>query len=237
MSHYFTVVILPEDTENIHEAVYRLMAPYDENKQVPEYEAECWCIGLEATRDARRAADEAYNFQPLRKAYWRLSDKVQEPPPWKEFAKEHIEGWNRVYEETLNAHPRKGMPIESCESCGGTGVAKTTYNPDSKWDWYRIGGRWDGVIRNIHVESQDNGFNFGSQHETLEMNTAPISDILKNEIVPFAIVTPDGKWHEKGTAGWFGMSYDEKEDWSKIAKAIFEQYKDGHIGVGLDCHI
>ena len=23
----------------------------------------------------------------------------------------------------------------------------TTYNPDSKWDWYQIGGRWDGFLK------------------------------------------------------------------------------------------
>lgn len=39
-----------------------------------------------------------------------------------------------------------------------------------------------------------------------EMNTAPVSEILENKIVPFAIVTPDGEWHERGNMGWWGRS-------------------------------
>jgi hypothetical protein len=28
-----------------------------------------------------------------------------------------------------------------CGECKGTGIYKSTYNPNSKWDWYSIGGR------------------------------------------------------------------------------------------------
>lgn len=30
---------------------------------------------------------------------------------------------------------------------GGVPVRYTTYNPDSKWDWYQIGGRWRGFFK------------------------------------------------------------------------------------------
>jgi len=29
--------------------------------------------------------------------------------------------------------------------------------------------------------------------------------------MPFAVVTPDGQWHEKGRMGWFGLVANEKE--------------------------
>lgn len=33
---------------------------------------------------------------------------------------------------------------EDCSTCDGLGKRATNYNPDSKWDWYQLGGRWEG---------------------------------------------------------------------------------------------
>lgn len=235
MSHFFTIVIVPEDTKDIEGAVRDLLAPFDENLNVPEYETDCWCVGLEARNYAHEQANKAYDFDKLRNEYWAIPEDSR--PEWLDFAKDYIEGRDKRYEDELKNHPLKDKPNPECEECNGTGRMKTTYNPKSKWDWYRIGGRWDGVIRNIDVESDDGGFNFGSQHETLEMNTAPVSEILENKIVPFAIVTPDGEWYERGNMGWWGMFSNEKDDWEEVATQVLEKYAEGYVGVGVDCHI
>ncbi len=77
----------------------------------------------------------------------------------------------------------------------------TTYNPDSKYDYY-----------------------------------IPYSHKLP-EFVPFAFVTPDGVWHEKGHMGWWAISWDEKPDevWEKEYKDALAEYK-GTFTI-LDCHI
>lgn len=115
----------------------------------------------------------------------------------------------------------------------------STYNPNSKWDWYSIGGRWDGRIQGHPAESMDGGFNFGENHHRLEHNIAKLSDIINDdERRPFAFVTPVGNWVERGTMGWWGIVTDEAqpEDWEKQVKAITDAY--GHCKVvGLDCHI
>lgn len=112
----------------------------------------------------------------------------------------------------------------------------TTYNPDSKWDWWRVGGRWDGAIVGDY-ESSEGGFNFGAQHEGVVHNSCLVRDIAK-DFVPFAIVTPEGEWVERGRMGWWGMVAGEKsgKEWGKAVRAIFKKYP-SHTIVAVDCHI
>jgi hypothetical protein len=53
-------------------------------------------------------------------------------------------------EERLIAARPEGVKLgdryDDESGCGGTGEYETTYNPKSKWDWYSIGGRWNGWL-------------------------------------------------------------------------------------------
>ena len=88
------------------------------------------------------------------------------------------------------------------------------------------------------AESKDNGFNFDSQHENPESNMASTDFLFKKEIIPFAIVTPDGEWHEEGEMGWWGMVKDKKEktNWKEEVLQIYKSWK-GHLAIGCDLHI
>jgi len=110
----------------------------------------------------------------------------------------------------------------------------STYNPKSKWDWWRIGGRWNGEIKGAYRGSKD-GFNFDDEFETLEENICPISELPENLEI-FAIVTPDGFWHEKGHMGWFGCTSNINKDWKKIVKDLLKKYSN-YIAIGCDLHI
>lgn len=78
---------------------------------------------------------------------------------------------------------------------GGIGVvkkdglyARLTYNPDAKWDWYEIGGRWSGFLRN----------------DAILARSLLRSPKLKDRL-PHDYLTPDGKWHAKAefiSTGW-----------------------------------
>lgn len=113
-----------------------------------------------------------------------------------------------------------GCPVLNCEDCNGTGVQLSTYNLDRKWDWWEVGGRWNGVLYN---------------------NRVPLEGLASREEVYtfFAIVTPDGTWHEKGRMAWFAVVVDEmdKEDWRAISLNIYNQYKSGYDIVMVDAHI
>ena len=153
--------------------------------------------------------------------------------------RKHISEHQKREEELFAAHPLKHKANDSCESCDGTGVETVTHNPDGQWDWYVVGGRWDGWITDTKVESKDNGFNFGDEHHQLGKNSIKVEKLLDQEELkaPFALITPDGVWHQRGNMGWFGMASDEKDkgSWEDEVRDLYEQHKDC-IAVCLDCH-
>lgn len=117
MSHFTVLVVLPGDTADVDEAVGKAFAPFDENTETTP-------------------------------------------------RKDYIEDWQEQYGRALKYytdHPKdltpgtdeldvaallsdfNGTPVAEESLPDGTGVTyykMTTYNPNSKWDWYQIGGRW-----------------------------------------------------------------------------------------------
>ncbi len=233
-------------------------------------------------------------------------ERDQEQREWQQ----HMAEYNQIEQEAFNTHPLKDKPDPTCgfyageyweeqvrlgeleseklgtryedgSGCGGTGKYMTTYNPKSKWDWWVIGGRWQGMLdsdydpikdpRNYETCDLCNGT--GQRTEwppdtdqawidkcggcngckgkgkrlkwTLEPhdygNVAPVHALFHNGdgnpwFVPFAIVTPDGTWNEKGKMGWWGMVRDQRDDWKQQAAAILAQHKNC-VAVLCDLHI
>lgn len=58
------------------------------------------------------------------------------------------------------------------------------------------------------------------------------------EKLPFAIITPDGEWHERGQMGWFATVSDEDEGWdARAEKLLRDQQGKGMVAIVVDCHI
>lgn len=112
----------------------------------------------------------------------------------------------------------------------------STYNPKSKWDYWVIGGRWNGEIRNA-PRDDGVGFNFGEEFHQLSENIIRVKE-LDHKLVPFAVVTPDGNWHERGKMGWWAMVRDEKpdDDWENEVMKLIQSHQDCWA-IGVDCHI
>ena len=55
---------------------------------------------------------------------------------------------------------------------------------------------------------------------------------------PFAVVK-DGKWHEKGDMGWWGIVSNEKDpaDWQKQVQALYDDLPPDTLLTLVDCHI
>lgn len=98
----------------------------------------------------------------------------------------------------------------------------STYNPDSRWDWYSIGGRWDGFL---HYKDAEPGLE--------ETNEAYIHELDMDyllEHIPFCFVTEDGEWMEKGEMGWWcSVSNEKPEDSWK------QQFVDYVKSLDADC--
>jgi len=261
MSHFFTGIILPKSfspsakgnftkthLKNIREYVASVLGPYDENMDVPGYEVTCDCIESKASNLASDARDREFgSIDQIRKKFFNDHPEWKDPASYGEGEGEKCdEAWQaRIrpmieFEEKEKAlQLTKVKPDVECEYCRGTGKRVSTYNPKSKWDWWVIGGRWDGMIQGDYRESEDNGFNFGDDHHQLKYNISSVPSLLKHpNSIPFALVLPDGEWAEKGEMGWWGMVSNEKKrtDWESQVVELLTKYADHYI-VGCDLHI
>jgi len=126
----------------------------------------------------------------------------------------------RVTRKMTEIYP--DFPTFMDKHCGYTANAAGRFghwsNPDAHWDWYSLGGRWAGAF---HAEKHD---------------IFPLAEWSGK--TPFAVITPDGKWHEKGSMGWWGMVADEKEQttWDETVKALLAQYPEA-VAYNYDLHI
>ncbi len=140
MSHFCVLALISEETTDVHEEVKRLLAPYDRNLAVPEYEIECWCIGRAARDHGRRVANAS--LKPIA-MLWEEYRRMPEPKPsWER----HVYAWVRQASEAEARHPLFARPSPDCRTCQGSGIRRTTFNPQSKWDWWKIGGWWTGFL-------------------------------------------------------------------------------------------
>lgn len=237
MSHYAVVVLTEEGDEG---EVFDLLAPYDENIEADPYETACYCMNANAFHARNEAsAEHGIDWQKFRDEYWADQSIEHTPEEWEKRTKWALD-WEKQYELE---HPEIYHASPDCPDCNGTGLRTTTYNLDSKWDWYEVGGRWDGELFGEPRPSEDGGFNFEPGHDEIQHNSRPTYELLDhdgqgNPFYPFAIVTPDGQWHEKGKMGWWGIVADEKDKdaWHTEVERLYEEFGDS-MAVLVDCHI
>jgi hypothetical protein len=230
------------------------MEPFSEHRDVAAHKETCWCKGNVAQKDVdRQVAQKFGSCDVMRGSFFDImkndpranadpeqSQKYRQKQ-WIKFTKPRL----LLGKALLKKHPLRGKPDPKCEECKGTGCRLSTYNPDAKWDWYVVGGRWDGQIQNKYQEDpEDQGFNFGDEHHQVQRNIVSVKDFLEllktvpDEVSPFAILTPEGEWVERGEMGWFGIAHKEKSrgSWTKDVAAIVARYPDAYL-LGVDCHI
>lgn len=118
--------------------------------------------------------------------------------------------------------------IQTCGICRGTGL------------------RMDEL--GINERKQDpeytcNGCNGEGKHAKWPTDWKKFDgDVMPTKLVPkdfspFAIVTPDGEWHEHGKMHYWAVVSDEDEGWPEKAKAIINDFRKTTIAVICDCHI
>ena len=151
-------------------------------------------------------------------------------------------------------------------------------NPNYKWDWWVIGGRYSNKIRTtkgnvdyakisdidfsgdneeykraarywevvvedselLDHEEKPDFFNFYKKEYYLERFGS--KEKYAKELSMFstwAIVTPEGKWFEKGGMGWWGINdstSESSQDFKITFDHMMEKYKDYYLTI-VDCHI
>ena len=221
MSH-FVVYVFSKDFER---DVEELLAPYDENLEYEPY--------VEYTREQAIASEreEILNYKNTIYAEYIADPEAYE----KEYALTDNDGHIKYLRDEFPK--RLSWTDDECyeekkkwydeESIDKDGNLLSTRNPKAKWDWYVVGGRWAAGLMTLHGEPTDEDY---------------VSEIdWDKTVIPFAFVTPDGVWHERGTMGWWACVSNEKllEDWTKEFKDVVEELKkDKTAKITLvDCHI
>lgn len=268
MSHYAVLVIYDKEQD-----IEELLAPYSKNIKVEPY------------------------------LKYRYSDAIkilkEQYVPYNDFLKEYSN--DELLEWFVNEYSSYSLK---------DGDVYSTYNPNSKWDWYSIGGRFDGELEltdegieeaiNYHRNPQ--WFKDLPREEQVEYvkwsSTAPLKHIKwfvplseeeKKEVRRwweinidgaelkdgeekdkyfiwnpdwfrrrykdvdtylkiqemtnfFAILTPDGEWHEPSKMGWFACTDGEPEDELKWDLEFYDRFIKPNLDSDLictvvDCHI
>lgn len=137
-------------------------------------------------------------------------------------------------------------------------------NPNAKWDWYVVGGRWpkfytlkDGSRTSqtrkglIDLEATKASGHSDSLKSWEKYKDSPLRDLVigkyetaeeyaaacgETSIVTYAIVR-DGKWIAKGEMGWFGMSSNDSDNWEETFMSIWNEIDDDELVSIVDCHI
>lgn len=153
-------------------------------------------------------------------------------------------------------------------------------NPNAKWDWYQIGGRWSQLplketgkeakpftkLKFIDFSANEEEYKKAERFweivvegdELKEGEKKPFSLYIKEYYIErfgnketfarisalphtYALITPDGKWHEEGSMGWFASDDANKESITAyidfFTQEVNKEENKDCVFVLVDCHI
>jgi len=128
---------------------------------------------------------------------------------------------------------------EVCCICKGTGIRDdwATVNENGtktfKDDWAKKCNGCNGCL--------GTGKHTKFSLKDFDGDILPASAVLsmfEEKGAPFAILTPEGDWVERGKMGWWGMVSNEKDQnaWNEAAKRVIDKFSNC-TAVVADCHI
>lgn len=206
---HFCVYVFHDEDTSIED----LLAPYDENLELDEPVIKF--TREEAIKHCRNDIEEYKNTI--------YKEFITNPVKYKsEYGHNnlHIKYLEETFPKMLNWTDEECYQYEANGyETDEDGNILTNYNPKSKWDWYEVGGRWSGIIPNNEIKVND-------------------IDVKKID-TPYAIVTPDGEWIERGQMGWWGMSSNDipMDEWENKFKEYIKSLDKNLILTQVDCHI
>ena len=130
----------------------------------------------------------------------------------------------------------------------------STYNPDSVYDWYSLGGRWSQSIKTKSGELVNECFLdeidwSPFKPEDYEEETKkdwrgkeyrPLKENVKwhftKDNPPYCLFV-DGEHISKGKMGWWAISTDEKEDWNEQVQNMLKKIDGKSLVYLMDFHI
>ena len=185
------------------------------------------------------------------------------------------------YQQNENRYDSFDEFMESYYGCCKNDQGQWGYmsNPNARWDWWQVGGRWSGFLHLKNGESVDEAvvsdIDFSPDREEYKaalrwwevcVEGKPLEDgedqrdffnfykpeylieqygskekyaESRSEHIPWACLTSDGEWMEKGQMGWFATS-DATQESRDNFRQWFMDYIEDHpdlVITMVDCHI
>jgi hypothetical protein len=228
MSNFSVMVKYKGDIDKVVSKISELLEPYDENKRVDGY------IEFHKSKEKEYLQDEINKNQGI-------IDKAKISPT--EAKNYNIEKCEERLKELLKMTPNEYFNgISDGYDFDKHGNAISHYNPDSKWDWYTIGGRWSGILK-LKKETKGKTGQPGVFNNPTGIDIAYAKDLDLNKMKKFstyAVLDEEG-WKEYSSMGWFGISYNKTEDdktWNeKFKERFLTNCDEDTVIVIVDCHI
>lgn len=202
---------------------------------------------------------EAYGTASQRERLIGGEPRIHEDMPYEQSFPAKLD-WD---EEQLHASALRWEDEDDITPEGGV---HSTRNPNAKWDWYQIGGRWpnywrileapmgDSAVSLPHLTEASWGFTDvlpgDAAHVDAWLNRpGPRSDVARRSEIDWdeaelwpatmALLDSTGAWHQKGEGGWFGTVADAKDQevWNAEYRALLAAESDNTWCVLVDFHI
>lgn len=165
MTHFLAGIVVPKNIVKkgdsvVNDYIGDKIERYSESYVVEPHIDKTYNEIVEEFRKNVKEAKEKYKADPEKYKFYKSSVEYDE----NETDTKKIKAWYTDWSGTT-LYDKKNNAL-------------TTWNKDSWYDWWRVGGRWDGVMTK-NKQSSDNGFNFDSRHESVKNNSLLVKDVKK----------------------------------------------------------
>lgn len=147
---------------------------------------------------------------------------------------------------------------QPCAECKDVGKLMSTTNPDGKWDYWRIGGRYRGFLR-LHPGADGQLSELAWEYKDFPGHDEDWTDradqALRGAVDLSRIqaecwdgerpyrtyaVVAEGAWKGRGDMGWFGCSRNERMsdvEWCEWWDRLVGGMPDDMLLTVADCHV
>jgi hypothetical protein len=171
-----------------------------------------------------------------------------------EYFKQNYPDMLAKFEETYKEHGDDWNGNQWRKDENGVWAIYSTYNPNSKWDWYTEGGRWSKSIKTKSGEFVDSCL-FGeidfepypddAYEDATDLWGKPYKKLkdgyeyhYTKDDIPFCVII-DGIWYERGEMGWWACVSNEKDskEWNNEVENLFANIPADSMVYNVDFHI
>lgn len=176
------------------------------------------------------------------KAMQPFDEELKVKPYKLHLSRSTVEAMARHYQLPINARAALLKKMPDWMGCAGgkdhLGIyARCSHNPDGKWDWYEIGGRYNGHIRAVQAPRPS------QPTADIDANTLTADELLRSndfsQRVPHAVLTPHCEWIERSSfnstmSGWYVREQPSRL-WRQRVRRILRTFVDYRV-VCVDAH-